>query len=57
MKIVTSYSPLGWHAWDDDTYDGPEDKRVGWGNTEEEAIEDLKMIYEEQAEQFNGHAG
>ena len=48
MNIRTQMymTPKGpeWHAVDDDTYDGAEDAHspMGWGNTEKEAIEDLK---------------
>jgi hypothetical protein len=48
MTIKTSYSILsGWAAIDEDTYDGAEDSstrhQIGLGNTEEEAIADLKL--------------
>lgn len=43
-----------WNAIDDDTYDGAPDSsnrnQVGWGATEEKAIEDLKRILEEDSE-------
>lgn len=46
MKIVTSYDPppipmrcCDWSAIDDDTYDY--DQPVGYGKTEQEAIDDL----------------
>lgn len=51
MKIKTSYvyppipqRTMDWQAWDDDTYDGAEDSHspIGWGATEQEAIDDLK---------------
>ena len=47
MKIRTSYQyppipcrSMDWSAVDDDTYDGP-GSIVGWGRTEQDAIEDL----------------
>jgi hypothetical protein len=48
MNIRTEMylTPKGpeWTAVDDDTYDGAEDSRspMGWGNTEKQAIDDLK---------------
>jgi hypothetical protein len=45
---IAMYPPptpeFNWFAVDDDTYDGAEDSRcpVGWGATEQAAIEDLK---------------
>ena len=42
MKIkTTQHCVHEWTAIDDDTYDGPESK-MGIGNSEAEAIEDLK---------------
>ena len=53
MKIVTVnvFPPIpirtcDWCAYDDDTYDGP-GSRVGWGETEQEAIDNLLEQYEE----------
>jgi hypothetical protein len=47
MKILTHYDPPpipwrdhDWSAVDDETYDGP-GCRIGWGATEQEAIDDL----------------
>jgi hypothetical protein len=47
MKIRTQQTPLGdWYAIDDDTYDGAPDAgrsgSIGFGDTEAEAIADLK---------------
>jgi len=46
MTLSTSYwaKPIpdrryDWSAWDDDTYEGV--GRMGWGRTEQEAVEDL----------------
>jgi len=56
MKIRTALSagPDRWLAVDDDTYDGAEDSSnrhmIGYGRTEEEAIEDLKRLFREEAE-------
>ena len=44
MKIKTDVNPLNeWQAIDADSYDGAPDSRdvVGYGKTEQEAIEDL----------------
>ena len=48
MKIKTVYDPppiplrdCEWCAWDEETCHGDSDQ-FGWGETEEEAIEDLK---------------
>jgi hypothetical protein len=58
MKIRTSYwaKPIpirafDWSAVDDDTYDGAEDSHcpIGYGATEEQAIDDLKRQIEEMA--------
>ena len=40
MNIRTIETPAGWKAWDEDTYDGAE-PFAGWGDTEQEAIDDL----------------
>jgi hypothetical protein len=52
MKIVTNYDPkpiplrnFDWCAVDDSTYDGP-GCPVGYGATEQEAIDDLMMQIE-----------
>ncbi len=49
MKIRTSFDGVMWTAVDDDTYDGAPDSKcpIGWGSTEEEAIDDLKMQIED----------
>ena len=38
----TGFAPpdYRWHAWDDDTYDGPT-CQMGFGTTEQDAISDL----------------
>ena len=52
MKIRTTYAPppiphrqFDWSAIDDSTYDGAEDSgtrnQIGYGKTEQEAIDDL----------------
>lgn len=48
LKIVTDYDPkpiptaaFDWSAVDDATYDGDGFSPIGYGSTEEEAIEDL----------------
>lgn len=48
MKIKTVFDPkpmpirdCDWCAWDEETCHGDSDQ-FGWGETEEEAIEDLK---------------
>jgi hypothetical protein len=54
MKIVTSYNPppggsthqFDWSAIDDDTYEP--DSPIGYGRTEQEAIEDLLEQIEER---------
>jgi len=51
MKITTEQRYDGsWAAIDEDTYDGAPDgnNTYGSGNTEQEAIEDLKQIMEEE---------
>ena len=59
MKIRTDniYPPIpirecDWCAWDDDNYDGAPDSpnrhMVGYGATEQEAINDLLRIMEEE---------
>jgi hypothetical protein len=40
MKLITQRDPLGWSAYDDDSYDGPGGP-VGIGDTELQAAEDL----------------
>lgn len=45
-NIVTTRTPLGWQAYDDDTYDGAPDSEwphncLGHGSTKQEAIDDL----------------
>lgn len=57
MKVRTNQNgidPWPWSAVDDDTYDGAEDSAsrhmIGYGRTEEEAIEDLKRLFQEHAE-------
>lgn len=47
MKIVTENQIYGWIAVDDDTYDGP-GSLIGVGNTEAEAIADLKEKLDER---------
>lgn len=59
MKIVTRYWPppiptraADWSAIDQDTYDGAEDSgrrahTIGYGRTEQEAIDDLLAQLEE----------
>lgn len=55
MKIVTHFDPKpvpircwDWSAVDDDTYDG-EGCSIGYGATEQAAIDDLKAQIEEAA--------
>lgn len=55
MKIRTDYDPkpipgrqFDWSAIDDDTYDG-EGCPIGYGRTEQEAIDDLKQQIEERS--------
>jgi hypothetical protein len=50
MNIVTSDRGFYWYAVDDDTYHGP-GSALGWGDTEEEAIRDLKMQLDEELAQ------
>lgn len=56
MKIKTEFHPTPrggeWTAIDEDTYDGAPDSphMMGWGKTEDEAIEDLERLFEERAE-------
>ena len=56
MKIRTAYqsaapSNMAWLAIDDDTYDGSPDSstrgQIGYGATEQEAIADLKRLFQE----------
>lgn len=54
MKIVTEYVEPArkYMAYDENTYDGAPDaglraRAVGWGDTAEEAIEDLQAWLEE----------
>lgn len=46
MKIRTEHQYFQWVAYDDETYDGAPDagraRTIGTGDTEAEAIEDLK---------------
>lgn len=49
MRIKTHYDPPpmpyrdhDWCAYDDDTYDGSPGQPIGWGETEQDAIDDLK---------------
>ena len=59
MKIRTEYwaKPIpqrdcDWSAWDEDTYDGAADSstrhEIGYGETEEEALEHLHQILTEK---------
>lgn len=61
MKISTYYWPkpipttrFDWSAVNSSTYDGAEDSsnrhQVGYGSTEQEAIDDLLQILEDDAE-------
>jgi hypothetical protein len=61
MKIKTNYDfpPIpdrrfDWSAIDEDTYDGAEDSdnrhMIGYGATEQQAIEDLMRLLQEMAE-------
>jgi hypothetical protein len=57
MKIKTEFHPTPrggeWTAVDEDTYDGAaEFNMMGWGKTEQEALEDLKRMLDERAEYF-----
>ena len=56
MKIRTEYihppvpcRSYDWCAYDEDTYDGAEDSEcvMGWGATEQEAIDDLLGMLKE----------
>lgn len=49
MRILTNYQYRRWVAVDDDTYDGP-GSPMGEGQSEQEAIEDLKEQLEEREE-------
>ena len=46
MRIVTEKAYVGWYAYDDDSYDGPESP-IGHGHTEQEAIDDFMERIEE----------
>lgn len=55
MKIRTThvYPPIpirdfDWSAVDDDTYGGEPSDPIGWGKTEQEAIDDLMAQIEER---------
>ena len=51
MKILLEKTPhyyYRWYAVDDDTYDGP-GSPMGFGRTEQEAIEDLLAEIEDRA--------
>lgn len=55
MKIRTHYDPkpipdrqYDWTAIDESTYDGSPGQPVGYGSTEEEAIQDLKEKMEDE---------
>jgi hypothetical protein len=55
MRIVTHYNPPAvpfrdhdWSAYDDATYGGDEGDPLGYGATEQEAIDDLKTQMEER---------
>ena len=55
MKVRTEMHYVGeWTAIDEDTYDGAPDAghagMIGWGATEQEAIEDLQRLFRERAE-------
>jgi len=55
MRIRTNYQYHHWVAVDDDTYDGP-GSPLGTGNTEAEAIDDLKeQLVERQEERDARH--
>jgi hypothetical protein len=58
MKLKTERQPNGeWTAIDEDTYDGAAPLHMmGWGNTEQEAIEDLERLFEERADYYEGLA-
>jgi hypothetical protein len=58
MRVKTEFHPTPhggeWTAIDDDTYDGASDADalMGWGKTEQEAIEDLERLFSERAEYY-----
>jgi hypothetical protein len=45
-------APDCWSCIDDRTYDGAPDasNMIGWGKTQEEALEDLERLFEERAD-------
>jgi hypothetical protein len=48
MTIKTEHQATRvWVAYDDDSYDGPGSK-IGWGETEQEAISDLMAQLEDE---------
>lgn len=58
MKIKTEFiNPpipirnMDWSAVDDDTYSGDPGEPVGYGKTEQEAIDDLLQMIAEEAEE------
>ena len=57
MKIVTwhEYPPIpdrrfDWGARDDDTNSGEDPHMIGWGATEQEAVDDLMRLIQEDYE-------
>lgn len=59
MKIKTIYDPppipfrnFDWCAYDDETYSGEEGEPIGFGETEEDAIDDLllELLYRDDRE-------
>lgn len=57
MKVRTEFHPTPkggeWSAIDEDTYDGASELHMmGWGATEQEAIEDLERLFREKADYF-----
>ena len=55
MKIITHYDPkpipirrFDWCAYDDSTFGGDPRDPVGWGETEQEAIDDLNGQIKEE---------
>jgi len=58
MRIKTHYDPppipprdYDWCAYDDDTYDGTPGQPIGWGATEQAAIDDLlEQIADQEGE-------
>lgn len=57
MKIKTEFHPTPrggeWTAFDEYTYDGAAEFNImGWGKTEQEALDDLDRLFEERAEYF-----